>query len=138
MNATTPCHTFLDRLPTELLQTIKFNIDDDDLVSHVHFYNLNDRIGALYDHAFDDPNSVFWYTICRHIGLGCLPDDIHELGDVDWKDIAFKCVAHADVCTHPGCGVARLRENGARYVLWTSTKHLSQAFSRGNVCRIGT
>lgn len=97
----------LERLPNELLAMIKDDIGDD-LLGNVCFYQLSrdlPRLAALYED--DEPP---WELLCRMNGIGILERD-EDLG-VDYRMIALETAEHALACTHPGCGVARLEDNG--------------------------
>ena len=98
----------MDRLPNELLADIREVYPTTDLVFHVRFYEVSGRTAALID---SDHN--FWSRLCHANGLGRLS---HETSaELDWKQIAFDCERHARTCRHPGCGTARLTENGTRF-----------------------
>lgn len=99
--------SLLDRIPNELLGMIKKCYDDDDLVGHVNFFQLTARTAAFY------PNpGPLWEKLCRVNGLGRLPGREVETQTIDWFYIARECAAHAVECKHPGCGTARMTENG--------------------------
>lgn len=104
MEASYPAN-YLERLPTELFPIIIENIGLD-LIAHVSFSKLILRIGLCYGGR----GKGFWEPICRASGLEgskCALDS-----DESWESFAFKCVEHALSCSHPACGITRLRENG--------------------------
>lgn len=114
MNVSHPTNC-LELLPTELFPIIIDHINLD-LVAHVYFYKLLPRISACYAGRGRD----FWEPICRASGLGC-PIGVITLED-EWQKFAFECAEHAATCPHPACGLTRLRENGALFLLsWPLT-----------------
>lgn len=98
---------WLDLLPNELLAHIRSFIEPDDLVAHVCFYQLSERMEVYVD---DAENYGYWYTLCARNGIGCLSK--YEGRDEDsWKQIAFECAEHAWYCKHPACGRECLEYN---------------------------
>lgn len=95
----------INRLPNELLAAIREVFPPSDLVYQVRFYQVSERTAAFYD-----SDDEFWLRLCRLNGLGSL---CHEVpGYMDWKRVALECERHTRTCEHPGCGAARLSENG--------------------------
>ncbi len=106
--------SYIDLLPLELISIIFDNIGHD-LVSHVTFSTLRPDI---YEFCYKDRGREFWQPILRASGLSTLERSKHaaEARDLtsraEWEELARECVAHAETCRHPKCGMARLRENG--------------------------
>lgn len=103
---------YLELLPLELISMISNNLGHD-LVAHVTFSTLRPDI---YEFCYKDKSREFWRHILRASGLSTLERSQHDdeslVSPGDWEKLARECVAHAEVCKHPKCGMARLRENG--------------------------
>lgn len=98
-----------DVLPNELLREIRGYIDDDDLPALVCWYLLSPRF-QLFLNDLEHLDDKYWQLLCWSNGLGCYDEDER---DGAWLSTALECVKHAWHCTHPECGRARLRSNGA-------------------------
>lgn len=104
---------YLELLPLELIYTI-FEDLGHDLVAHVTFSKLRPDI---YEFCYEGRGRDFWKPVLRASGLSTLELSEHDhesLTSHEWEDLARECVAHAESCKHPRCGMARLRENGKR------------------------
>lgn len=110
--------SYLELLPLELISIIFENIGHD-LVAHVTFSKLRPDI---YEFCYKNRGRGFWEPILRASGLSTLELSEHDL-ETDaslssrgqWEKLAGECVAHAETCKHPRCGMPRLRENGKCY-----------------------
>ncbi|KAI0766023.1 hypothetical protein BC629DRAFT_1539625 [Irpex lacteus] len=102
--------SYLDRLPLELISMIFKNLGYD-LVAHVTFSILRSDI---YDFCYSSLDAEFWQRILRASGLATLnlaEGNIECQTRDEWELLARECVLHAEVCTHPKCGMVRIRQN---------------------------
>ncbi len=111
----------LEVLPLELISMIFKNLGND-LVAHVTFSTLRSDI---YDFCYKGLGPEFWRRILRASGISTLSrsvsgiedcsldiEDASSEGPDKWETLARECVQHAEICSHPNCGMARIRANG--------------------------
>ncbi len=115
----------LDVLPLELISIIFKNLDND-LVAHVTFSTLRPDI---YDFCYKGLAPEFWKNILRASGISTPtqstldPEEWSSSteGPNKYEELARRCVAHAEDCSHPKCGMARIRSNGESLCIWFHT-----------------
>lgn len=95
-----------DLLPLEILSMIADLLRGSDLVGHVV---LSEFRKDFRDYYYEGRGRDFWEPLLRANGLSTTAEE--NLEDKDWAELAVTCVKHVEVCQHPQCGMARLREN---------------------------
>ena len=99
--------------PLEIFLLIKECIADDDLRTHVCFYQTDRRIARIYDS--DKDADKFWARLCWFCGISYLaaedgsPDSSNDPGF--WKKLSIKLINRDGFCSDPECGEALLEYN---------------------------
>ncbi|KAI0794382.1 hypothetical protein C8Q74DRAFT_1248412 [Fomes fomentarius] len=94
-------------LPIELLVKIVKLVPQDDLCTHIWFYQSSPAAAATYDFVGDG----FWKDACLDSGLGFVPQLDKEDSETCWRDIVMDCVKHDAACKRSECGLSLLRTN---------------------------